>query len=469
MMLLSKLKVGLGVLLSMGFATTGTVMLAAQGQGQKEGAKPGSSKPADVSAPDPFPVAENTSKPGGPFRPRSVAELAKVRVDQARRRLDIQWGLYEERLVTIDRLADASRGLMQAERDASDDKAVQVKATMAHLMRLKRILKRETDELEAGRATESDVAEAQTALLEAEFALAKDVESPEAKAAAVPAPAPASTALSKLAAERVEIARRIFENSQELYRNARIELSPYLDACQSLLVAEEAAATTKAERIRVVQEQIKSLKNALAMTEAQHQAGRATVVSVDRVRLKILDAEAHLIEVSEAPEGPGVAVLPTSGGNLPTIRAGDPKTPGGSAPGDEWVATARKTYESLFDEVVELFVAPPAPGVTDMLGQVFNRTKAETFYLWSRRWMEAQRDGEGGSKAAEVAAIEGHLGRMRDLERGAIFKAMIKRINGKPPTDESLAAEIEQIPQFQTAIKFYRLEAEAWLAKAKAR
>jgi RNA polymerase sigma factor (sigma-70 family) len=132
---------------------------------------------------------------------------------------------------------------------------------------------------------------------------------------------------TELNAERLEIARRIFDEKHKLFQSGRVELEGCLNAWKSLLIAEEGAATTRAARIEAIQGQIKVLKNLLSTVEARVDAASrilaqaegegqiSTVVarvdaararrgSVDLVRLVILDAEAHLIEVSNAPEGP---------------------------------------------------------------------------------------------------------------------------------------------------------------------
>jgi RNA polymerase sigma factor (sigma-70 family) len=322
MMLLSKLKVGLAVVISTGFVATGTGMLAAQAPGAKQ----------DPAKPAASPVVQEPPKASDPFQPRSAPELAKARVEEARKRLEIQMAFYDEGRITIDRLADASRGLMQAERDATDIRDVRVKAAMAHYMRLKLILKREQDQLEVGRATEADVAEAKTALLEAEFTLAKDVEAHEAKPVAKtvtnPQAAPVSPARSKLNAERLDLARRVFKDNEEFYRNARIELEVCLNAWKSLLAAEEDAATTRAARIEAIQGQIKILKDrVLPIAQARVEASRAMRSSVDQIRLLILDTEAHLMEVSKDPEATGEAVTSTPNGVTPVIGPGSAATP----------------------------------------------------------------------------------------------------------------------------------------------
>ena len=115
-----------------------------------------------------------------PFRLRPAAELARARVDAALERYKTQLAFYQEGRITVDRLVDASRGLMQAERDAAGSKAATVAAVRSHFDQLGNVLKREQAKLEAGRATEADVSELHSARLDAEFALAAAMEKPEA-------------------------------------------------------------------------------------------------------------------------------------------------------------------------------------------------------------------------------------------------------------------------------------------------
>jgi hypothetical protein len=78
----------------------------------------------------------------------------------------------------------------------------------------------------------------------------------------------------------------------------------------------------------------------------------------------------------------------------------------------------------------------------------------EQAYQWSRRWMEAEREA-AGAKAGRVAAVEGHLERMKKWE-----KVM--------ETDNAPGRHLYS-PGDYAAAQFYRLEAEGWLAQEKAR
>jgi hypothetical protein len=100
-------------------------------------------------------------------------------------------------------------------------------------------------------------------------------------------------------------------------------------------------------------------------------------------------------------------------------------------------AAARKVYEHL----MERYKVDPN-----------FQNEPERSYLWSRRWMEAEREA-AATKAGRVAAVEGHLERMKKWEK--IFKEGRERGIFSP-------ADVG-------AAEFYRLEADDWLAEEKAR
>jgi hypothetical protein len=76
--------------------------------------------------------------------------------------------------------------------------------------------------------------------------------------------------------------------------------------------------------------------------------------------------------------------------------------------------------------------------------------RPEDVYLWSVRWLNAQRD-LASRKEEEMAALEDHLRRMQNLQRRVA----------------ALARELMSPTEVQAA-EYYRLEAELWLAQAKA-
>ena len=79
-----------------------------------------------------------------------------------------------------------------------------------------------------------------------------------------------------------------------------------------------------------------------------------------------------------------------------------------------------------------------------------NRTAEELVYRWSLRWLEAERQ-VSEEPADQIAAYDGHLERMRELDR-LVTKLRSSRV-----------VTIDVV----SAVEFYRVEAEVWLLQAK--
>ncbi len=163
-MILTKLKIAALVLLSTCILVGGVGILV----GQETAAKPDGTQPP------------GTTKPGGtviPDRAPAVAapeeeteEALKHRlVEAARRRLEAQRAFYEEGRITVDRFLGASHELMHAEIQASTTREARISAVQAHLDRAKKVEARERSELQEGRGTRADVAEAEQGRLQAEL------------------------------------------------------------------------------------------------------------------------------------------------------------------------------------------------------------------------------------------------------------------------------------------------------------
>ncbi len=75
---------------------------------------------------------------------------------------------------------------------------------------------------------------------------------------------------------------------------------------------------------------------------------------------------------------------------------------------------------------------------------------AEGFYCWSRRVLDSQKAVDPG-QAKVRAALQAHLDRMNELE---------KIVTARNQAGQLTADEV-------AAARFYRLEAEIWLAQAK--
>ena len=307
MMLLSKLKVGLAALLSAAVVAGGSgLLIAAQGPGDKPAA--GAPAQAQVPAPD-------DSKPVFRFQTRPAAELARDRIDAAEKRLREQKAFYVEGRITIDRLIDASRSLMQARLDAATARPDRVQAAAVHYEQMQDILKKEQSELEVGRATEADVAEARSSLLEAEFTLAREVETPQAKpipgdAKADPGPAPVGNpkAITRLAAERVEAARIVLAEASRLFPS-EITVDDYLAASKLAADADLDAASTPDGRRAAIQAQVDRLRRAQASVQGLLLANEKKASDGWRVRLDLLGAEVALAKEVAGTATPAPADL----------------------------------------------------------------------------------------------------------------------------------------------------------------
>ncbi|WP_435008603.1 RNA polymerase sigma factor [Tundrisphaera lichenicola] len=166
MMMLSKLKVGLALVLSTGFVA-GSGMIAAQGPGIEQD-EPRLRKTVE-GATNPPP-----EKNAADIDAAWVEALGENRILAARARLRTQTDYYEQGRITIDRVLDASETLMDAELDNSENREKRRAVIEAHLARVKEFEKRERAEFEAGRATSADVQEIQTHRLGIEFRLAEE-------------------------------------------------------------------------------------------------------------------------------------------------------------------------------------------------------------------------------------------------------------------------------------------------------
>jgi RNA polymerase sigma factor (sigma-70 family) len=171
MMAIAHWKVVVAGILALGVTSAGVVVVASggpTGQEKRGAAPPGAATPKKVDpAQAPAPV------------PRPLETPASRFVAAARQRLEAQRAFYEEGRITIDRYIDASRLLMVAEIDAATTHTQRVAAARAHLKRAEEIAKHEQSELDVGRGTVSDLAEARLAQAQAEVEVKKVETTPD--------------------------------------------------------------------------------------------------------------------------------------------------------------------------------------------------------------------------------------------------------------------------------------------------
>lgn len=133
-------------------------------------------------------------------------------------------------------------------------------------------------------------------------------------------------------------------------------------------------------------------------------------------------------------------------GSILMVAALAPAAPD-RAPRLKELARARLEVARTMYEDVELELKEPGPGDQR---QMIERMSSimERLATWSRRWMEAERDA-GDAKAAKVAAIASHVKRLKKWE------------------DDLRPVEQVWGRKLLNTLKFYRLEAESWLAEAE--
>jgi neutral trehalase len=96
------------------------------------------------------------------------------------------------------------------------------------------------------------------------------------------------------------------------------------------------------------------------------------------------------------------------------------------------VDAARRTCQSVAEEYLQ------------------GKASVEQVHLWSRRWLDAQRD-ISTKRSEQISAFEDHVERMRQLEQAAKNRVESRQA----PASEASAAE------------YHRLEAELSLSRAK--
>jgi hypothetical protein len=107
--------------------------------------------------------------------------------------------------------------------------------------------------------------------------------------------------------------------------------------------------------------------------------------------------------------------------------------------------------------------AEAAGKACDAVAQAYVQGKGdeEDVYRWSLRCLEADRKRADG-KAARVAAAEAHLERMKDLEKAASFR-IINKANDREDLRPFLPVNAGP-----AVARYFRAEAEVWVAEAKA-
>jgi hypothetical protein len=105
--------------------------------------------------------------------PDAIKSLLQSHVKAARRRFVVSRAYYENGAITIDRYIDASRTLMEAEREVAANPAGKVAAVGSHLDRLTRLVEREEYKREFGSESPPNLAEARYEQAQAALLMAR--------------------------------------------------------------------------------------------------------------------------------------------------------------------------------------------------------------------------------------------------------------------------------------------------------
>jgi hypothetical protein len=173
-MLISHLKVVAIGLMTAGVVATGVGVIVGQETGSNPAAR-AQTTPGSLPKPEPLDEKELLRAEAKllkqALRIDKEDQLASRLLDAARKRLEAQTKFYEEGRITIDRYLDASDQVRVAEGLVAKTPEARIAAAQAHLDRAKAIMTREKTELDEGRGTTADVAEAQHRLDLAELLL----------------------------------------------------------------------------------------------------------------------------------------------------------------------------------------------------------------------------------------------------------------------------------------------------------
>jgi hypothetical protein len=151
----------------------------------------------------------------------------------------------------------------------------------------------------------------------------------------------------------------------------------------------------------------------------------------------------------------------------------------------ERVELAKKIYQARILHGLERRMDPPTvPPSGPRTDPLLNEDMAEELHRWSVRWMEAEQDS-ATNRAGRIAATQAHLDRMISIESGTMVHKeladhpLVKEMDErKTPVDfplELLVKELkngneysEAMRRYPEVVRYFRLEAEALLAKEKA-
>jgi hypothetical protein len=212
--------------------------------------------------------------------PKFIDPLHQKLLNAAERRVEIQLHGYEEGRITISRFVDALAQLEKVRLLVATDDAERIAARRRHVAILKEIEGRETAELQVGRGSDADLAEAQQHLQQAELdqsVAENDFEQYDSRAIKL-----------------VDVARRRYEAQEAAHKERRITIDRIFDASLQLAEAELRTVRTTYERMAIKKRHLDRLKKIEEREEVEVKAGRGTKGDLAEATMRCVEAEMDL-------------------------------------------------------------------------------------------------------------------------------------------------------------------------------
>ncbi len=253
-MLLEKMTAVALVVVPVGVLALGAETMYGQVTGSKNGPASAPTKP-DASSTGKAESGDKAAEPGRPDTDED-SKRWKAILEAAKKRYEIQKVEYEEGRITTDRFLAACAALAQAEKALAGDPVELEEAQLRYLARVEAIVSREKAELQVGKGTPADVAEAEQHLQQVKLELTQiRGDEPAFHAEAEQRVQQLQGELDEIRnhdpayRELVQKASERYKTQKAFYDEGRLTVDRLLDASTQLGEAEKAASKLSHEEI----------------------------------------------------------------------------------------------------------------------------------------------------------------------------------------------------------------------------
>jgi hypothetical protein len=225
--------------------------------------------------------------------PKPIDPLLQKLLNATERRVETQLPAYEEGKITISRFVDALAQLERARLLVATDDAERNAVRRRHLALLKEVEAREKAEVQVGRGSDADVAEAQQRLQQAELDLS-DAENEFEQT-------------DSRAIKLIDVARRRYEAQEAAHKEGRITIDRIFDASLQLAEAELRTARTAFERMAIKKRHLDRLKRIEEREEVEVKDGRGTKADLAEATMRCVEAEMDLHDAMTVKSTPDLS------------------------------------------------------------------------------------------------------------------------------------------------------------------